>query len=140
MTKKRNDDHSTEFGLWLRNVAQDKITILRVPDLLDSKLGFVSTNVDYMWLNRNTGEWMLVEEKRHNNQIEFPQSRSFAILDKSISTKPIFYKEKFYQYKGFHRIVFQNTNPKDGLIWLDDCNVTENQLISFLRFLPLDKY
>lgn len=137
MTKKRNDDHSTEFGLWLRNVALDKVTILRVPDLLDSKLGFSSTNVDYVWLNYKTGEWMLIEEKRHGYQIKFPQLRLFAILDKSISTKPVFYNGMFYQYKGFHSVVFQNTNPKDGLIWLDGNSVTENQLISFLR---LDKY
>ena len=40
MTQKRRDDHSTEFGLWLRE-----------QDDLDSKKGYIATNIDYVWIN-----------------------------------------------------------------------------------------
>jgi len=51
MTRRRNDNHSTEFGLWLREQ----------PDI-DSKLGYITTNLDYVWKNYKTGDWMLIEE------------------------------------------------------------------------------
>jgi len=53
MTKPRFDDKSTEFGLWLRNQKE-----------IDSGLGYITSNLDYIWRNYNTGDWMLIEEKR----------------------------------------------------------------------------
>ena len=62
MTRKRYDKHSTEFGLWLREQKE-----------LDSKFGYVATNLDYMWKNYKTGLWMFLEEKRYNGQLTFSQ-------------------------------------------------------------------
>lgn len=115
MTRQRNDDHSTEFGLWLRKQAA-----------IDSGIGYVTTNLDYLWSNYTTGEWMLLEEKRHGAFLTDCQVRLFRLLDSVCQGAP--------GYCGFHRIRFENTNPDDGKIWLDGKLVTPAELIAFLQF------
>ena len=115
MTRKRNDKHSTEFGLWLREQLE-----------IDSKYGYVATNIDYMWRNYKTGEWMLIEEKRYNSSITKPQRRMFALLNKACKGDSL--------YKGFHLIQFENTSPDDGEIKIDNKVVTKEELLNFLRF------
>ena len=69
MTRKRNDKHSTEFGLWLRE-----------QECIDSSKGFIATNLDYVWSNYKTGEWLLIEEKRYNKDMTRAQVDQFRIL------------------------------------------------------------
>ncbi len=114
MTQQRRDTHSTEFGIWLRNQSQ-----------IDSSLGFTATNIDYMWQNYKTGEWMLIEEKRYMTSVKFPQSKMFEILHRAISDS---------KYKGLHILIFEKTSPYDGKVYLDGKEVTVEQLVSFLRF------
>lgn len=127
MTKRRYDEHSTEFGLWLRNKAPDNVTILRIPDPIDSELGFITTNLDYIWGNYETDKWMLMEEKRHGGSIEFYQQGLFNKIDKLCQQDNLYY--------GFHKLVFENTNPEDGKMWLDEQPITKEQLLDFLRFV-----
>ena len=115
MTAKRKDEHSTEFGLWLR--AQPEI---------DSKLGFVATNIDFLWRNYKTGDWMLIEEKRYMSKPKFPQTELFTLIDWCAKLHP--------KYRGFHIVQFEKTSPDDGAIYLDDKEITREQLISFLMF------
>ena len=115
MTRQRNDGHSTEFGLWLRK--QDAIASAR---------GFVATNVDYVWANYKTGEWMLLEEKRHGSRPTFSQQDLFNRIDSACKSDP--------KYRGFYLIVFENTSPDDGAIWIDNRQVTAMELVSFLQF------
>ena len=115
MTKKRLDAHSTEFGLWLRDQKE-----------LDSSLGFVTTNLDYIWANYKTGEWMLIEEKRHNGKPALYQRQLFEKIDKLCQQDNLYY--------GFHILTFQNTSPDDGEMWLDGQSITNIQLFEFLQF------
>lgn len=115
MTRKRNDSHSTEFGLWLREQPE-----------IDSGLGYVCTNVDYMWRNYKTGQWMLIEEKRHGSQVKKWQQSMFDILNWCGKQHP--------RFCGFHTIVFENTGPEDGKIYLDGIYITKAELIDFLKF------
>lgn len=115
MTRKRNDEHSTEFGLWLREQKS-----------IDSKLGFVATNIDYLWHNYKDGLWMLIEEKRHNTKPLFAQQQMFKLIDDACSSDE--------NYRGFHILIFENTSPEDGAIFLDSEAITPAQLIKFLRF------
>jgi hypothetical protein len=115
MTKRRIDNHSTEFGLWLREQKE-----------IDSSLGYITTNIDFVWRNYNTNQWMLIEEKRHNSNPKEWQRKIFKIIHKlCISDK---------NYKGFHLLKFENTNPNDGKIWLDKKEITKEQLLKFLKF------
>lgn len=119
MTKKRYDNHSTEFGLWLRE-----------QDSLDSTLGFTATNVDFIWRNYESGAWMLIEEKRYLTNVKFPQTEMFKILHNSIQD------DKYY---GFHVLIFEKTNPDDGKIFWDGGEINKETLIKILKF-NFDEY
>jgi hypothetical protein len=114
MTRKRIDNHSTEFGLWLRE-----------QNALDSSKGFIATNLDYMWKNYKNNLWMYLEEKRYNSVLRSPQIGLFLKADTSVQDE---------NYKGFHLIVFEKTSPDDGAVFLDGKKITTEDLISFLRF------
>jgi len=115
MTRQRNDSHSTEFGLWLRDQKD-----------IDSRLGFVATNIDYMWRNYKTGEWMLIEEKRYFSEPQYAQRKLFQLLHTA--------GNRHKDYKGFYLIQFQRTNPDDGLIRVNGHEFTKEKLIRLLKF------
>jgi len=115
MTRKRNDSHSTEFGLWLRKQKR-----------IDSKLGYSAINLDYIWRNYKTGEWLLIEEKRYMSNLTFPQKQTFKFIDMVAKSNP--------KYKGFFLIQFQNTNPDDGEIFINGKQSTVEDLFDLLIF------
>lgn len=115
MTLQRNDNHSTEFGLWLRH--QEEI---------DSKLGYVATNIDYIWRNYKTRKWMLIEEKRYMSPLKFPQSELLSLVDNASKNDNTYY--------GLHLLQFEHTDPDDGKIFIDGVAVTKDELIKFLQF------
>ena len=125
MTVRRNDTHSTEFGLWLRE--QDEI---------DSSLGFVATNLDFVWCNYKLNKYMLIEEKRYNSRPKLCQQLMFKRIDDACKNDP--------RYCGFYYLIFENTSPDDGLINLfgDVMNLQiKHTVISnsdFLRFLRFE--
>lgn len=114
MTRQRYDKHSTEFGLWLRNQSE-----------IDSKLGFVATNIDYIWENYKSGYWMLLEEKRFMGEPSYAQKKQFKKLYHNIKKDNLF--------KGFHFVQFENTSPEDGKIYLDRKEISKERLIYFLK-------
>lgn len=114
MTQKRRDGHSTEFGLWTREQPE-----------IDSSLGYIPTNIDWMWRSYKNKLWMLIEEKRYGYFPKFYQTESYAILDAAIHDD---------NYRGFHLLVFENTDPDDGAIFLDGYSVTQTELIEFMQF------
>ena len=115
MTRQRNDSHSTEFGIWLR-----------VQPQIDSSLGFLASNIDYCWTNYKTGEWMFIEEKRYNTAIKYWQKKLFSIMHNVCRADK--------KYRGFHLLVFENTSPEDGKIFLDNKEISKEQLLNFLSF------
>jgi len=120
MTLKRHDNHSTEFGLWLRE-----------QNGIDSSLGFVASNIDFFWRNYKTGLWMLLEEKRFMANLKTFQAKMFAGLEGCIKSP---------NFKGFHLIVFEKTSPEDGSIFVDDEEISKTELIKFLRFEMPDNF
>lgn len=122
MTQQRRDNHSTEFGIWLRQQPE-----------IDSAAGYTTTNVDYCWMNYLTGEWMYCEEKRYGRVPAWTQTKLFETIDRACRSDD--------HYRGFHLLVFQNTSPDDGGIWLDGKHIDRDDLIQFLQFTkPLDWY
>jgi hypothetical protein len=115
MTQERRDSHSTEFGLWLRDQKE-----------IDSALGYVATNIDYVWQNYKTGQWMFIEEKRYGRQPKFYQQKIFDILSWCGKHHP--------RYCGFHVLVFENTSPEDGKIFLNGKEIGREELLQFLQF------
>jgi hypothetical protein len=118
MTRQRHDKHGTEFGLWLRK-----------QDELDSKHGYVATNLDYIWENYKTGDWMLIEEKRHMAKMTFSQRRQLERVHKALM-----HSRLRGQYRGIHLLQFENTSPDDGKIFWDNKQIDKSELINILRF------
>lgn len=118
MTQQRRDGHSTEFGIWLRQQPE-----------IDSAKGYVTINIDYVWLNYNTGEWMFIEEKRYGHQPKRYQRSIFKILHFVAKQDP--------KYRGFYLIVFENTSPDDGKIFINHKQATRQDLIDLLTFKRL---
>ena len=117
MTTKRRDNHSTEFGLWLRD-----------QEAISSGNGFLATNLDFIWTNYTTKNWMMIEEKRY---MSFPkpwQQKMFRAIDKAARSD--------INYRGFHLLMFEKTSPTDGRIFLNFTKneITLNQLLEFLMF------
>lgn len=115
MTQERRDSHSTEFGLWLREQKE-----------IDSGLGYVATNIDYVWRNYKTGQWMFIEEKRYGRQPKFYQQKIFDLLS--------WCGKHHSKYFGFHVLVFENTSPEDGKIFLNGKGISREELLQFLQF------
>ena len=115
MTQKRRDSHSTEFGLWLREQKQ-----------IDSALGYVASNIDYIWKNYKTGEWLIIEEKRHGGKVKFYQQKIFDTLDAVSKNDPL--------YRGFYIIIFENTSPDDGSITINGKPSDKKHLMDLLTF------
>ena len=126
MTKPRYDDHSTEFGLWLRNQKPDKTPLGRNPDLISSTLGYVTTNLDFFWKNYKTGEFMLLEEKRYMAKPAYYQTKIFEQLRNAFKDDP--------KFKGLFLIQFESTNPEDGKIFINNKEITKEFLLEFLSF------
>jgi hypothetical protein len=106
---------STQFSLWLREI----------PELCSSK-GFVATDIDFMWSNYKTDEWMLIEEKRYNGAMSMCQRRLLEKIDSACKDDPT--------YKGMHLLVFERTTPDDGRIYWDNQEISKKDLIDILRF------
>jgi len=107
---------ATPFSLWLREQPE-----------IDSRLGYVTTNIDYMWMNyKDDGRWMLIEEKRYNGNTTYSQHKQFEIIHNACRSDK--------KYRGIHLLVFEKTTPDDGKIFLDRIEISKEQLISFLKF------
>lgn len=105
----------TEFSNWLRKQPE-----------IDSKYGYQTSNIDFMWLNKYSNAWMLLEEKRYNGKIYDFQRRMLNILHKAGLNDP--------NYRGVHLLQFEKTSPEDGRMWLNHVGINKYQLLQFLRF------
>lgn len=115
MTKDRTYEGSTEFSLWLRKQTE-----------LDSHLGYSASDIDFMWFNRQSKKWMLIEEKRYGWFPSKDQRQMFKIINKACANDK--------NYRGYHLLVFENTNPDDGLIHLNNKDISKEDLLKFLQF------
>lgn len=115
MTRQRNDTHSTEFGLWLRQQHE-----------LESGLGFVATNLDYVWANYKTGDWMLIEEKRYAARCTLCQKELFQWVHRACVRDP--------HYHGLHLLCFEVTSPDDGAIFWNNVPISRATLLELLSF------
>ncbi|MBM3182272.1 MAG: hypothetical protein FJZ86_18290 [Chloroflexi bacterium] len=117
MTKQRilNDGKDSDFSSWLR--MQDEIS---------SEKGFISTDIDFLWRNYKTGEWMILEEKTHGAIVPRWQGQFLMLID-SLG-------EKDKLYKGTYLVRFENTDPDNGRIMVNKRLLSRNDFISFLRF------
>jgi hypothetical protein len=117
MTQQRviNDGKDTDFSAWLR----------RQPEI-DSQKGFITTDIDYLWKNYKTGEWMILEEKTHGNIVPRWQGEFLQAVDNLGVNDG--------KFKGTYLVRFENTDPDNGRIMVNKKLLSRSEFISFLRF------
>jgi hypothetical protein len=117
MTKQREDNGKwgTPFGHWLRNQPR-----------LDSSEGYVATDIDYLWSNYRTGEWMLIEEKCRMAYPSATQKELLLRLRKVCQKDPLF--------RGLHLLQFECETPDDGQMFWNKHPISTENLIAMLRF------
>jgi len=125
MTQQRRDDKSTEFGIWTRAPEQSKE--------IGSHLGYCATNLDWIWQDYKRDLFMLIEEKRYRALPKFYQVILYKLLDTAC-------KSLYKNYRGFHCLIFENTSPDDGGIYLDGKWISREELIAFLQFSSPDDW
>lgn len=113
-TGKRNLD----FSKWIR------------VNLPDSYEGFRVSDLDFVLANVKTKKIMLLEKKIYAGKCRKWQKDLFSNIDRWISAGI----DGDWEYLGFHTIVFGNTAPHNGQIWLDGEPVSEKQLAAKLSF------
>lgn len=73
-TRQREDNHSTEFGLWVR----------KQPELDSRHYGIDGENLDFIWFKYKSAKLMLLEEKRYMSHPSPAQKDTHGILDQAL--------------------------------------------------------
>jgi hypothetical protein len=117
MTARRRDGGGSVFSNWLRK--QPEISS-------DKKRGYVATDIDFIWHNYRTGEWMFLEEKCFLAPVERWQHEMLMILWNVAKHDP--------KFRGGYVIQFERTSPDDGDIYINKVQVSREQFMLFLQF------
>jgi len=117
MTIKRKDGLGSDFSEYIRNH----------PDL-DSSKGYTCTDIDFIFTNYKTGEFIVVEEKCYEKKPSKSQLITYKQLD-------IAYRTAFPdKYKGVYIIQFTKTSPENGFIMINRRKATEETLLRLFQF------
>ena len=132
MTQQRRDEHSTQFGNWLRTQYQREI----------GSQNFSAQNLDYIWHNYREGWFILIEEKRYKRMQDNSQKDTHGILSQLLSIasgSKVFTMrgQKGVEYRGYYLIVFENTTPDDG--WMN-INGQRADIVGLLRLLQTGRF
>ena len=128
MTRERIDEHSTEFGLWLRRQHQQMI----------GSHTYSAQNLDYIWHNYKQNWLITIEEKRYGSRCTFAQRDTHGIvaqmLEMASGTQCRNERGQLVkvEYRGHYVIVFSNTNPEDGAIRINNQPATTDDLLRLL--------
>lgn len=109
---------SLEFSQWVKD---------RLPD---SSTGYMVTDLDFVMQNYKTKKVALVEVKLHNKIIETWQDNVFRFLRDCIRNG----KPDGWEFIGYFVIRFENTNFKDGKVYLNGNESSEEAIIKKLTF------
>jgi len=130
MTRKRNDNHSTEFGLWIREFGPDS-----------KRDGLDLENLDYVLFNYYTGDLALVEEKRYGGKPTIAQWDTLGIVDQLLKygsdlKRPVKTLRgwRSIKYHGLYLLRFENTTPDDGWVELNGERISKDDVIRFFNF------
>lgn len=129
MTQQRRDNHSTEFGIWLRNQPE-----------IDSHEGFDGENLDYVWFQFLEGWLITIEEKRYGFSPSKAQKDTHGIVKQMLQIASGFPIETMrgirpIEYRGHYLVQFEKTNPDDSKWIKINGNVhTKTDLLILLQF------
>lgn len=105
-----------DFSQWIRT------------KLPDSSTGYSASDLDFVLWNWKTNKVMLIEVKTRMAKPRTGQKMMWGLINKWIR-KGI---ESDWKYLGFHLVQFENTIFEDGKCLLDNKEISEQDLITFL--------
>jgi hypothetical protein len=79
------------------------------------------------------GPLMLIEEKCKMAYMTHDQALMYKRLDRSL-------KLGDKEYFGFHLLQFENTNPNDGLVFIDEKVISKIDFKRFVRYMLPDEF
>lgn len=97
-------------------------------NLPDSSTGYAASDLDFFLWNWKTKKVIMIELKTYGRKPRRWQETMWLNLEKWIS-KGI---DKDWVFRGYHLIQFEKTGFNDGRCFLDDKEITEQELINFL--------
>lgn len=92
--------------------------------LPDSALGFYLSDIDFIVYNETTQKIGLLEVKTRNKQIPEWQRRLLLITETAIKNG----LQEWWQYAGFFSIRFENYFFNDGKCYLNDKEISQEEL------------
>jgi hypothetical protein len=111
-------EHDLFFSKWIRK------------KLPNSYTGYRCYDIDFVLWHKDLKQIMLIELKSYNTPVKSDQHYILNNLHKWIQ-KGI---DSDWTYKGCHLIQFEKFNFDNGKVYLNNNEVTEEELIEFLTF------
>ena len=109
--------------------------------LPNSYTGYRAYDLDWVFWQRGTShnieKIMMVEVKTFCSSVKPDQLKTYLFLDQCIKQYVSNFTET--KYYGFHVLVFERTFFDDGKCWLNNKEISENDLITFLSFQDLPR-
>jgi hypothetical protein len=106
----------------------------------DSCTGYSVTDIDFLLMNFETKECMLIEEKCRNAEPSNNQHKMLEKLNKWIKIGVLMDDDDAgWTFYGTHLIQFENESPHDGKVYIDHKLVNNDQLVKFLSFRLFNK-
>lgn len=112
------NERDLTFSKWIR---------ARLPD---SSTGFLVSDLDFIIYDFKKKKIMMLETKTRNNDVKQWQRILFTNIERWMN-KGI---DNDWTFFGFHYIKFEGTDFTNGKVYLDENEISENDLIDFLSF------
>lgn len=100
-------------------------------NLPDSATGFMVSDIDFLLFNFKTNIWIMLEIKTRSAKLRHWQREMYNNLDEIISAGVNALGNKI-EWRGVHVVTFENTFFDDGKCYLDDHEISEEELKYYL--------
>jgi len=122
--KEQTGKRSLEHSGWIREKLSDP----------EKGTGNCIGNLDWIHWNYKTRRLILLEEKTHNAEYGTPGHNQWhKIFMETVMVPALeqYCPNHDIDFRGFHVIIFEGTCAKDGRIYLDNKEISEDELIRF---------
>lgn len=107
------------------NMFELKLWLKEQPEL-SRELGFYVNNINCIWSNNKTKDWMIIENEHNIRELQPNQREVFDIINKCCSNDPRFH--------GVHVLAFKELKPDDIKIFWDGEQISKTRLLKILMF------
>ena len=107
------------------NMLELKLWLKEQPEL-SCELDFYVNNINCIWSNNKTKDWMIIEDEHNIRELQPNQREVFDIINRYCSNDPRFH--------GVHVLAFKRLKPDDIKIFWDGEQISKARLLKILMF------